>query len=86
MSIWIPRAEAYYNEFVPQNIVQALAREYIDFSVPSAVKFQDPYPANETNADVWSDSLYALPRLQNYANPLQQYYQSVIAQREETKP
>lgn len=84
--MWIPHAERYYSEFVPQNIVRALASEYQDFSLPSAVKYQDPYPSNETNGDVISDTLYIIPRLQNYAGPLAEYYANVVAQREETKP
>lgn len=86
MSIWIPKAEAYYNEFVPQDIVHALGREYTDFSVPSAVRYQDPFPGNETNADVWSDTLYVMPRLQNYAGPLSEYYANIVAQQESAKP
>lgn len=84
--MWIPRYEAYYNESVPQDIVQALGREYMQFSVPSAVRYQVPYPNNQTFTDVLSDSLYTIPRLQNYANPMQQYYANIIAQREGEKP
>lgn len=78
MSIWIPGLERYYNEGVPQNVVHALGQEYADFSVPSAVRYQDPFPAGETNADAYSDSLYVIPRLQNYADPLREYYNTVV--------
>lgn len=83
---WFPGAEHYYNEGVPQNIVMALGREYEGYSVPSAHRYEEPYPRSAMWGDAFSDSLLVLPRLQNYATPYQQYYDAIVAQASEQKP
>jgi hypothetical protein len=75
---WVPGYQQYYNERVPADKVHALAMEYMDYSVSSAARYPEPYPNAGVSYDVWSDSMYVIPRLQNYADPLNEYYQSVL--------
>lgn len=76
---WVPGAERHYNEGVNPIGLTSLASEYINFSVPSSAKFEEPYPRNAVYHDVVSDSLLAYPKLQNYADNVTGYYATVLA-------
>lgn len=84
--MWIPGYERWYNETVPQDKVYALGSEYMDFSVPASAQYQEPFPGSAVWGDQYSDTLYLIPRLQNYADPLQGYFDAVIGMREGEKP
>lgn len=85
MSYWIPGYEQRYNEYVPQNVVHALGYEYEAFSVPEARLHPGIYPPTVWNDQI-SDSLLVIPRLQNYADEINQFYNMVIVQDEDKKP
>ncbi len=82
---WIPRAEYYYNERVPQFATVALGMEYEQFSIPEALTHPGVYKS-VTWGDVQSDSLFFLPRMQNYAENIQAYFDRVVAAEEEKQP
>lgn len=84
--MWFPGYEQRYNEVVDQRVVQALASEYINYSVPSADWYLNPYPGNAVFYDVYSDSLLVIPRLQNYADPTLGYFDRVVYAEQEVKP
>lgn len=85
--MWIPRTERFYNEYVPQNVTHALGEE-IDgpFPMREAALNQEPFPRGTVFSDVSSDSLYVIPRLENYADPQIRYLELVVHQNEESKP
>jgi hypothetical protein len=76
--MWIPGNELRHFETVKRNIVDALSAEYMSFSVPSSTSYPGVYPGGLVEYDVISDSLYAIPRLQNYADETIPYFDNVI--------
>jgi hypothetical protein len=83
--MWIPGLSIYYNESVPQDITQALAREYSEHSLNQSQDYAGHFPYNTVDSDVITDSLAVIPRLHNYADPIQRYFDTIIFI-EEAKP
>lgn len=78
--MWIIGTDRYYNERTGYREVLALAREYQGFSLPSAAKYHHSalgtFP-DQPLYDVFSDSMYVMPRLQNYAENTERYFELV---------